>query len=103
LRYEKREARGLDYAGKLALVKQALLSNETLEIVFQDSDGNEKCVTRAPVTLEKSKGDTFLSVKPPDYAPGGESGKNMADQVCMKIAMGKIRVIRRIKRSIFSN
>jgi hypothetical protein len=99
LRYEKREARGLDYAGKLALVKQALLSNETLEIIFQDSDGSEKNVTLAPVTLEKTENGTFLSVKP----SGGETGESLKDQVCMKIAMGKIRVIRRIKRSIFSN
>jgi hypothetical protein len=100
LRYEKREARGLDYAGKLALVKQALLSNETLEIVFQDSDGSEKCVTLAPVMLGKEADDTFLSAMPPDGA--GASG-NMTDQACIKIAMGKIRVVRRIKRSIFSN
>jgi hypothetical protein len=103
LRYEKREARGLDYAGKLALVKQALLSNETLEIVFQDSDGSEKRVTLAPVMLEKAEGETFLSVKPPDNAPGGGTNENMTDQVRIKIALGKIRVIRRIRRSIFSN
>ena len=40
IRYERREIHGLDYAGKLAMVKQALLSNETLEIIIQDSGGN---------------------------------------------------------------
>ncbi|MDR0382820.1 MAG: hypothetical protein LBH50_02415 [Spirochaetaceae bacterium] len=99
-RYEKREARGLDYAGKLALVKQSMLSNETLEIIFQDSGGTEKRVTGAPVTLEKAETETVLSVKPPQ---DGGSLTDKTDAVCMRIPMGKISVIRRIKQSVFSN
>jgi hypothetical protein len=99
IRYEKREVRGLDYAGKLALVKQALLSNETLEIIIQDSDGTEKYIRGDPVTLEKTGIETVLSVKLPDE---GEFDDSTAASGCIKISMGKIRVIRRIKRSIFA-
>jgi hypothetical protein len=107
IRYERREAKGLDYAGKLSLVKQALVSNETLEIIVQDSDGSEKYVTGIPSALEKSEGETILNIKPPyngappDGAPSGGGLINDSGEV--KISMGKIRVIRRIKRSIFSN
>jgi hypothetical protein len=93
MRYEKREVCGLDYAGKLALVKQALLSNETLEIIMQDSDGTEKYIRGVPLTLEKNDSETVLSVKP--LEEGAETS------ACIKILMGKIRLIRRIKRSLF--
>ncbi|MDR2660119.1 MAG: helicase-associated domain-containing protein [Spirochaetaceae bacterium] len=93
IRYERREAKGLDYAGKISLVKQALNSNEMLEIIVHDSEGNEKYVTGIPVALEKTEGETVLNVKPPPESSTG----------IIKISMGKIRVIRRIKQSIFSN
>ncbi|MDR2803114.1 MAG: hypothetical protein LBB22_02350 [Treponema sp.] len=103
IRYEKREARGLDYAGKLALVKQAMLFNEALEIVVQDSPGGEKYITGVPLALEKSRDETVLSVKLMPRREDGEGGDNINESGCIKIYMGKIRIIRRIKQSIFSS
>jgi hypothetical protein len=97
--HEKREVHGLDYAGKLALVKQALLSKETLEIIIQDSNGAEKFIRGVPVALEKTDGDTVLSVK----LPGEDRfDDNMEMTGCIEISMGKIRVVRRIRLSIFA-
>jgi hypothetical protein len=98
IRYEKREARGLDYAGKIALVKQALISNETLEITVQDSDGSEKYIAGAPIALEKLNDETILSVKQPQTDIAGKIDDNINDSGCIKISIGKIRVIRRIKQ-----
>jgi hypothetical protein len=104
IRYEKREARGLDYAGKLAIVKQALLSNEAVEIIVQDSDGSEKCISGGvPVTLAKSNNnETILSVKLPGTDEYNKITDNINENInesgCIKISMGKIRVIRRIKQ-----
>ncbi|MDR1363338.1 MAG: hypothetical protein LBJ35_04755 [Spirochaetaceae bacterium] len=96
---EKREARGLDYAGKLALAKEALLSNTALEIVIQDSSGNEKCITGIPAALEKSKDETILSVKLSPTNEGAEiDDNNINDSGRIKISMGKIRLVRRMKQ-----
>ncbi|MDR1149745.1 MAG: hypothetical protein LBK66_14060, partial [Spirochaetaceae bacterium] len=100
IRYERREARGLDYAGKLAIVKQALLSNEAVEIIVQDSDGSEKCISGGvPVTLAKSNNnETILSVKLPSTDEYYKNTDNINESGCIKISMGKIRVIRRVKQ-----
>ncbi|MDR2445649.1 MAG: hypothetical protein LBD44_06920 [Spirochaetaceae bacterium] len=100
IRYERREVHGLDYAGKLALVKQALLSNETLEIIIQNSDGTEKYITGIPLTLVKTGDETVLSVKLPE--DDGEFDDSTGESGCIKISMGKIRTVKRIKRSIFA-
>ncbi|MDR0663291.1 MAG: hypothetical protein LBF80_04325 [Spirochaetaceae bacterium] len=100
IRYEKREAHGLDYHGKLALVKQAIISNETLEIIVENLSGAEKCIRGAPLALEKAEDELTLSLKLPD---GYELDGYAVSPDCVKIPMGKIRVIRRIKQSIFSN
>jgi hypothetical protein len=99
MRYEKREACGLDYAGKLALAKQALLSNEILEIITQDAGGTEKYIRGTPLALEKTDNETILSVKLLDQ---NEFDDNTTASGCIKVSMGKIRVIRRVKRSIFA-
>jgi hypothetical protein len=103
IKYEKREARGLDYAGKLALVKQAIISNETLEIIAGDSIGGEKRIRGAPLALEKAADELTLSIKTPLEYSGGELDVYAVSPDCVKIPMGKIRVIRRIRPSIFSN
>jgi hypothetical protein len=101
--YEKREARGLDYAGKLAIIKQALLSNEAVEIIVKDSDGSEKCIAGGiPVMLEKSNNnETILSVKLPHTDECYKIDDNINGSGCAKISMGKICVVRRIKQSNF--
>ncbi|MDR2097939.1 MAG: hypothetical protein LBP37_05400 [Spirochaetaceae bacterium] len=102
IRYEKREAHGLDYAGKLALVKQSILSNEALEVIVQDLNGAEKYIRGVPLTLEKSEGELTLSLKLPEGDDSEFEGYSESGGL-VKISMGKIRIIRRIKQSIFSN
>jgi hypothetical protein len=103
IRYEKREVHGLDYAGKLALVKQAIISSETLEIIVQDSDGSEKYIRGIPLMLEKMENEITLSLKLPQADMLGKFDTYTELSGCIKIPMGKIRMIRRIKQSIFSN
>jgi len=85
LRYEKLEARFLDYVGKTGLVKQAIISGSLLEI---DCLNGEK-ILGLPESLDKKGGDMILSIQP---RGGGET---------VKRALGKISHIRRIKQSIF--
>ena len=85
LRYEKLEARSLDYVGKTGIVKQAIVSGSLLEV----SCLNGEKILGFPENLDKKSGEMILVIKPRD---GGEP---------VKIALGKISFIRRIKQSIF--
>ncbi|MDR2618941.1 MAG: hypothetical protein LBC62_08735, partial [Treponema sp.] len=89
IRYEKLEARSLDYAGKTAIAKQAIAQGALLEAVWP-SGGNQETVLGTPETLEKKGGETILVLRP-------RSGR--AEPV--RIPLGKISVLRRIKQSIF--
>jgi hypothetical protein len=88
LRYEKLEARSLDYVGKTGIAKQAIASGSLLEVHWTTA-GSAEQLLGVPENLEKKGGETMLIIKPRE---GGES---------MRIALGKISLLRRIKRSIF--
>ena len=85
LRYEKLEARSLDYVGKTGVVKQAIVSGSLLEL----SCLNGEKILGFPASLDKKGGEMLLSIRPRD---GGEP---------VKIVLGKISFIKRIKQSIF--
>ncbi|MDR2111344.1 MAG: hypothetical protein LBP32_08570, partial [Spirochaetaceae bacterium] len=53
LRYEKLEARGLDYVGKAAIAKQAIGSRSPIEIVWLSPEGKENRFTGIPQALDK--------------------------------------------------
>jgi hypothetical protein len=89
IRYEKLEARSLDYAGKTAIAKQAIAQESLLEVAWP-SGGTEETVLGMPENLEKKGGETILILRP-------RNGR--AEPV--KIPLGKISVLRRIKQSIF--
>jgi hypothetical protein len=89
IRYEKLEARSLDYAGKAAIAKQAIAQGSLLEAVWP-SGGTHSTVLGTPENLEKKGSETILILRP-------RSGR--AEPV--KIPLGKISVLRRIKQSIF--
>ncbi len=89
VRYEKLEAKGLDYVGKVRVAEQALSSGSLVELFWRGPKGEPNRALGAPVSLDKSGGEVELSLDP---APRGER---------LKIAVGKISLIRRIKRSIF--
>jgi hypothetical protein len=89
VRYEKLEARGLDYVGKTSIAKQAIASKQLIEIVWSGRQGEVNRVVGLPNALEKSEGETLLVLSPvPPGAP-------------IRLPLGKIGLLRRIKSSIF--
>jgi hypothetical protein len=89
IRYEKLEARSLDYAGKAAIAKQAVIQGALLEVSWP-SGGNQETVLGTPENLEKKGGETILILR-------SRSGRTEP----LRIPLGKISVLRRIKQSIF--
>jgi hypothetical protein len=94
MRYEKLEARGLDYIGKLNIVKQAIALQSPVELVLpakkgQGGAGKEERIFGIPKSLEKEGGETTLII-----APHGV-------EETLRIPLGKISLLRRIKKSIF--
>ena len=85
LRHERLEARSLDYVGKTGIVKQAIATGSLLEL----SCLNGEKILGFPESLDKKDGETILSIVPRE---GGEP---------VKLALGKISLIKRIKQSIF--
>jgi hypothetical protein len=89
VRYEKLEARGLDYVGKTSIAKQAIASKQLIEIMWSNQDGEVNRVIGIPEAMEKSGGETLLVLNP--VPPGG----------LIRLPLGKISLLRRIKQSIF--
>jgi hypothetical protein len=89
IRYEKLEARSLDYAGKAAIAKQAIAQGSLLEAVWPSGESHAT-VLGTPENLEKKGSETILILRP-------RNGR--AEPV--RIPLGKISVLRRIKQSIF--
>jgi hypothetical protein len=93
VRYEKLEARGLDYTGKTAIAKQAIETGSLLEITWPGRDGEPNTTVGIPQTLEKKEGENILVLKT-------SANPENATRV-FKIPIGKISLLRRIKQSIF--
>ena len=93
LRYEKLEARGLDYAGKSAIAKQAIETGSLLEVSWPGQDGETNRMTGIAQALEKKQGDSILVLR------SGVVSDNSARD--FRIPLGKISLLRRIKQSIF--
>jgi hypothetical protein len=89
VRYEKLEARGLDYVGKTSIVKQAIASKQLIEIVWSGQQGKENRAIGLPNALQKSGGETLLALKP---VPSGD---------LILLPLGKIGLLRRVKQSLF--
>ncbi|WP_010263834.1 helicase-associated domain-containing protein [Treponema primitia] len=89
VRYEKLEARGLDYVGKTSIAKQAITSKQLIEIMWSNPDGEVNRVIGIPEAMEKSGGESLLVLKP---VPPGDT---------IRLPLGKISLLRRIKQSIF--
>jgi len=89
VRYEKLEARGLDYVGKVRLVEQALSQGALIELFWRGPKGEPNRAIARPLALEKS--GTELMIRGA-YYPEGEF---------FSLPIGKISLLRRLKRSIF--
>jgi hypothetical protein len=98
VKYEKLEARGLDYVGKAAIAKQAIVSGSLLEVSWPGPEGEINRTTGIPSALEKKDGESVLIFKSPsDPLQGdGETGEKE-----VRVLLGKISLMRRIKQSIF--
>jgi hypothetical protein len=94
IRYEKLEARGLDYVGKAMIAKQAISLQSLVELSGPGKSGEH--IFGIPRALEKEGGETML-VLCLLADSGGKSGD------VMRIPLGKISLLRRIKQSIFES
>ncbi|MCL2805046.1 MAG: helicase-associated domain-containing protein [Treponema sp.] len=82
IRYEKLEARLMDYAGKQNIAKQAISQKSPVEIIMLKS-GDEEKIFGIPKALEKEGNELFLIID------------------AHRIPLAKINLLRRIKKSIF--
>jgi hypothetical protein len=98
LRYEKLEARGLDYSGKAVIAKQAIESGSTLEVTWPGRGGTINKITGLPQTLEKKESDNILVIKVISREEGDTA--SVPGDVT-RIPLGKISLLRRVKQSIF--
>ena len=85
IRYEKLEARHMDYAGKQNIAKQAITQQSPLELELQQ----DKRIFGIPKSLEKENNELILVILPDE-------------QEALRIPLAKIKLLRRIKKSIFS-
>jgi hypothetical protein len=88
LRYEKLEARSLDYVGKASIARQAIASGSVLELSWTGPSGKTKILGK-PETLEKRGGETILTLR------------QRNQEELLRIPLGKISFLKRIKQSIF--
>ena len=92
IRYEKLEARLLDYTGKLNVAKQAISMQSPVELVWQDPAQGGGQGTRVFGTLKalpKKESEQCLLIVPSD---GGNT---------ISVPLGRVTLLRRIKKSIF--
>ncbi|MCL2380635.1 MAG: hypothetical protein FWC64_03460 [Treponema sp.] len=99
LRYEKLEARGLDYAGKQAIAKQAADSGALLDVCWPGPGGETKQILGRASALEKKGGESILVIRIPPAGDAAAGGTELERTI--RIPLGKISLLRRIKQSIF--
>ncbi|MCL2478966.1 MAG: helicase-associated domain-containing protein [Treponema sp.] len=97
VKFQKLEARGLDYTGKISIVKQAMAEGSALEVTRTDPVTGDSITTGVPSALEKNEGGNVLVLKP---FSGEENGTKETEII--RVPLGKISLLRLIKRSIFS-
>ncbi len=93
VKYEKLEARGLDYVGKYNIAKHALSTGALLEVVWSDNDGTIQRIFGIPSSIDKVNGEAILVL----YSERNENNQGTT----IRIALGRISLLRRIKQSIF--
>jgi hypothetical protein len=96
VRYEKLEARNLDFAGKTVVAKQAIANGSLVEAVFS-GEGGENRILGFPQALEKSGGESVLVIRPAEGSGVPPAGVPPD----IRLPLGKISLLRRIKQSIF--
>ncbi|MDR2716872.1 MAG: hypothetical protein LBB89_02255 [Treponema sp.] len=102
VRYEKLEARGLDYTGKTMIAKQAIARQSPVEVSWPGRQKQES-VIGIPKTLEKTEGESVLVIEPLRDAASIPGDTVRIPGNTVRIPLGKISLLRRIKKSIFEN
>ncbi|MCL1836731.1 MAG: helicase-associated domain-containing protein [Treponema sp.] len=97
VRYEKLEARGLDYAGKALIAKQAIAMKSPVEVVCP---GRKENIFGIPKALEKAGGESILVIELLDDK-AETALQEAALHEAVRVPLGKISLLRRIKKSIF--
>ena len=95
IRYEKLEARHMDYAGKQNIAKQAISQKSPVEILLPEK-GKNKQIFGIPLALEKDENDLYLVID----IMSSTGNKSEANTV-KRLPLAKISLLRRIKKSIF--
>lgn len=88
VRYEKLEARGLDYVGKALIAKQAITLQAPIEVICPGKQKQERIIG-IPKALEKAGSESILIIE------------LLGEKNTVRISLGKISLLRRIKKSIF--
>jgi hypothetical protein len=88
VRYEKLEARGLDYVGKAMIAKQAIAMQAPVEAVWPGREKQERAFG-IPKALEKADGESVLVID------------TVNERGTVRLPLGKISLLRRKKKSIF--
>jgi hypothetical protein len=100
IKFEKLEARGIDYQGKAAIAKQAIADGSLVEVTWPNPETGISVNIGSPEALEKKEGDSVLVVK----LSSGDTGATPGDtalQETIRIPLGKIILLKRLKHSIF--
>ncbi|MDR1048067.1 MAG: hypothetical protein LBL64_09840 [Treponema sp.] len=116
---EKTEARGLDYAGKANILRQAIVLGSLVEVTWPHPEFGISKTLGFPEAFEKSGSDSVLVLKPHGGSgsggePGGETsgtarsvrspaGDPRGGPESLRIPIAKISLLRRIKKSIYSD
>jgi hypothetical protein len=101
IKYEKLEARGLDYVGKAVIAKQAIGSRSPVEILWLSPEGQENRFVGIPEALDKQGGETLLVLSPVSRGDDAQEDPLHRSGGSLRIPIGKISLLRRIKQSIF--
>ena len=96
LRYEKLEARGIDYQGKVVIAKYAIDAGSLLEVSWPGPGGEINNTIGIPQALEKMEKESILVIK---SSSQGDTIRIPGNT--LRIPLGKISLLRRIKQSIF--
>jgi hypothetical protein len=86
VKQEKREARGMDFLGKMLIIEQALVSRALLEI-----EDRGKKIIGTPINIEKQTG-------------GAEATFSIEEtKTCVRLSVSQIRAVKKLRESIFKN
>ena len=86
IRSERREAKGLDYVGKVRIIESALRTpGEKLEVIQRGRDGRPLRFLLSPSTLERRGGEMVLV------------GEEITNGEVVRISVGKIALVRALR------